>query len=158
MPTKFDQLSLQVLCQLLATFMPIAKLAKEDSYLIGTEAKQMIVRGDKCMVRVGGGYADIKDYYNKYAIKQCVSLYQRIKSSNSTFKKTIVELLEKNKAAPEVINAYLAKSASWVATDYLFKLLSNLVEVKTNKSKRQMDSSAKHQKRKSTAASSEDAD
>lgn len=46
----------------------------------------MTVRGEKCMIRVGGGYADIKDYYNGYATKQCVSLYQRMNSSNSTFK------------------------------------------------------------------------
>ena len=109
------------------------------------------------MVRVGGGYADIKDYYNNYATKQCVSLYQRINSSNSTFKKTIVELLEKNRAAPEVIESYLVKCKSWAATDYLFKLLSNLVEVKTNRSKRQLASSVISKKRKSTAASSEDA-
>ena len=114
--------------------MPIAKLRREDSYLIGTEVKQMIVRGEKCMVRVGGGYVDIRDYYNNYATKQCVSLYQRIKSQNSTFKRTIVELLEKNSAAPEVIEAYQAKSESWDATDYLFKLLSNLIELKTNTS------------------------
>ena len=72
---NYDRLSLQALMQLLGTFMPIAKLRREDSYLIGTEVKQMTVRGQKCMVRVGGGYEDIKDYYNNYATKQCVSLY-----------------------------------------------------------------------------------
>ena len=49
--------------------MPIVKLKNEDSYLIGTEVKKMVVRGDKCMVRVGGGYAEISDYYNDYATK-----------------------------------------------------------------------------------------
>lgn len=66
--------------------MPIAKLKKEDSYLIGTEVKMMTVRGEKCMIRVGGGFEDIKDYYNNYATKQCVSLYQRMNQSSSTFK------------------------------------------------------------------------
>ena len=42
---NFDRLSLPALCQLLGTFMPIAKLRKEGSYLIGTEAKQVTVRG-----------------------------------------------------------------------------------------------------------------
>ena len=103
---KFDQLSLQALCQLLGTFMPIAKLKKDDSYLIGTEVKQMTVRGQKCMVRVGGGYEDIKDYYNNYATKQCVALYHRISSKQSTFNQTIVELLVKHGASPDVIEAY----------------------------------------------------
>ena len=56
---QFNALSLPALCQLLGTFMPIAKLKKEDSYLIGTEVKMMTVRGEKCMIRVGGGYEDI---------------------------------------------------------------------------------------------------
>ena len=55
--------------------MPIAKLKKENTYLIGTEAKQMIVRGQNCMVRVGGGYVTIQEYYNRYSSKQCVQLY-----------------------------------------------------------------------------------
>ena len=83
---QFNGLSLPALCQLLGTFMPIAKLKKEDSYLIGTEVKMMTVRGEKCMIRVGGGFEDIKDYYNNYATKQCVSLYQRMNQSSSTFK------------------------------------------------------------------------
>lgn len=47
--------------------MPIVKLKNDDSYLIGTEVKKMVVRGDKCMVRVGGGYAEMSQYYNDYA-------------------------------------------------------------------------------------------
>ena len=75
--------------------MPIAKLKKEDSYLIGTEVKMMTVRGEKCMIRVGGGFEDIKDY-NNYATKQCVALYQRMNQSGSTFKQAVVDLLTKN--------------------------------------------------------------
>ena len=58
----------------MGTFIPIAKLQKENTFLIGTEVKMMAVRGKNCMVRVGGGFADIKDYYNNYATKQCVSM------------------------------------------------------------------------------------
>jgi len=45
--------------QILGTFMPIVKLQKENSYLIGCEVKQMNVKGENCMVRVGGGYVTI---------------------------------------------------------------------------------------------------
>jgi len=54
--------------------------------LIGTEKKKMMVRGEKCMVRVGGGFADISEYYNQYAGKQCVSLYHNMNASGCTFK------------------------------------------------------------------------
>ena len=36
---QFAGMELSALCQLLGTFMPIVKLQKEDSYMIGTEAK-----------------------------------------------------------------------------------------------------------------------
>ena len=65
----FERLSTQALSQFLGTFMPIVKLKNDDSYLIGTEVKKMVVRGDKCMVRVGGGYAEMSQYYNDYASK-----------------------------------------------------------------------------------------
>ena len=133
MVEQFNALSLPVLCQLLGTFMPIAKLSKQDSYLIGTEVKQMTVRGELCMIRVGGGYEDIKNYYNNYATKQCVSLYQRMRSSNNTFKEALLDLLGKHSATPEVIEAYRAESdADWQTANDLFILLSNIVEEKTN--------------------------
>lgn len=72
---QFNKLDLQALSQLLGTFMPIVKLEKENMYLIGTEVKQMTVKGENCMVRVGGGYVTIQEYYNKYSTKQAVALY-----------------------------------------------------------------------------------
>ena len=58
--------------------MPFAKLRKENLYLIGTEVKLLTVKNDKCMVRVGGGFITIKEYYNRYATKQCVHLFQKM--------------------------------------------------------------------------------
>ena len=93
----------------------------------------MTVRGEKCMIRVGGGFEDIKDYYNNYATKQCVSLYQRMNSTNSTFKQALLDILIKNSAAPDVIEAYQAEDdADWQTANDLFILLSNIVEEKTN--------------------------
>ncbi len=71
----FNNIDMQPLMQLLGVFMPIAKLKKENSFLIGTEVKQLTVKNDNCMVRVGGGYVTIKEYYNRYATKQCVQLF-----------------------------------------------------------------------------------
>ena len=157
MVDQFNALSLPVLCQLLGTFMSIAKLSKQDSYLIGTESKQMTVRGELCMIRVGGGYEDIKNYYNNYATKQCVSLYQRMRSSNSTFKEALLDLLGKYSATPEVMEAYRAESdADWQTANDLFILLSNIVEEKTNDltQARRQTSPKKLMKKGSSAGSS----
>lgn len=37
----FDKLDIPSLCQLVGSFMPIVKLTKEDSYLIGAESKMI---------------------------------------------------------------------------------------------------------------------
>ncbi len=89
----FGSLDLAAISQLLGTFMPIVKIPKEDSYLIGTEVKQMTVRGENCMVRVGGGYVTIEEYYNRYSTKQCVSLYQVMNNKGTTFLDTILQLM-----------------------------------------------------------------
>lgn len=56
---QFAQMNPQTLNQLVGTFMPIIKLKAENSYLVGTEAKQITVIGENCMVRVGGGFVTI---------------------------------------------------------------------------------------------------
>jgi len=132
----FNKLSLPALCQLLGTFMPIIKLKQENSYLIGTEKKMMMVRGEKCMVRVGGGFADIVEYYNNYATKQCVSLYQIMNSTNCTFKQAIHDLMEKNVASPESIEAYEIDDESWDSANFLFCLLATTVEERSTEEKR----------------------
>ena len=83
-------MDLTALSQLLGTFMPIVKLEKENMYLIGTEVKQMTVKGENCMVRVGGGYVTIQEYYNKYSTKQAVALYQIMTSRSTTFDTTVM--------------------------------------------------------------------
>jgi len=89
----FAEMDTVTLTQLLGGFMPIVKLKKADSYLLGSEAKQITVRGENCMVRVGGGFVTIREYYNKYATKQCVSLYHEMSARSTTFVETVLELL-----------------------------------------------------------------
>jgi len=45
------------------------------------------------MVRVGGGYVTIEEYYNRYSTKQCVALYQIMTNKGTTFLDTVVGLL-----------------------------------------------------------------
>ena len=45
------------------------------------------------MVRVGGGYVTIEEYYNRYSTKQRVALYQIMTNKGTTFLDTVVGLL-----------------------------------------------------------------
>jgi molybdate-binding protein len=42
--------------------IPFIRIGSNNLYLIGTEKKSAVVKGDKCMVRVGGGYESLMDY------------------------------------------------------------------------------------------------
>ncbi len=124
----FGEYDITVLSQLLGSFMPIVKLKKEDSYLVGAECKQITTRGENCMVRVGGGYVTIQEYYNKYATKQCVALYATMSSHNTPFLDTIIDLLEKNMASQEVIDAYIEEGENWESVNQLFVLIATFLE------------------------------
>ena len=41
--------------------VPIVRLAP-GQYLIGTEKKMLIIKGESCMVRVGGGFEKLDEY------------------------------------------------------------------------------------------------
>ena len=128
---NFAEMDLQCLMQLLGVFMPIVKLARQDSYLIGLEAKQITVRGENCMVRVGGGYVTIREYFNKYATKQCVSLYHEMAANSTTFVDTVLNVLQRNLAPAEVIEAYSSEMQNWEDVNSLFVLIATFLEQKT---------------------------
>ena len=140
--------------QILGTFMPIVKLQKENSYLIGCEVKQMNVKGENCMVRVGGGYVTIQEYYNRYSSKQCVALFQRMNANNTTFLETVVNLLITNNASEKVIAKYGSEQERFNDTNTLFMLIASFVEEKTKNLNEKDKSKKKYKKKKSFAGMS----
>lgn len=114
--------------------MPIVKLEKQDSYLIGTEAKQMTVKGNNCMVRVGGGYVTIQEYYDRYSSKQCVSLYHIMNTESTSFVDSITNLLKTHGANQNVIDAYQGEHENMQNSNALFLLLATFLEEKLNSS------------------------
>ena len=99
-------MSLKELAQILGTFMPVAKIRK-NCYLLGTEAKQVKVVGDSlCMVRVGGGYVTLEEYYDHYSLKQCVALFHILATEATTYQETIVELLRSHSVEPSTITSF----------------------------------------------------
>ena len=55
----------RTLIEILGTFMPIVRLDQQaDSYLIGTEVKELTVRNQDCMLSVGGRLETVQEYYD----------------------------------------------------------------------------------------------
>ena len=61
------------------------------------------------MVRVGGGFVTIGEYYDKYSSKQCVALFTSMKNGSINFLQQTVKLLQANQASQEIIEAYKAE-------------------------------------------------
>ena len=153
---NFANLGIPELMQLVGSFMPIVKLKKEDSFLLGTEAKQVNMRGENIMVRVGGGYVTIAEYYNKYSVKQCVQLYHIMAANSQKFKDTVLDLMQKNQCSDDLINAYHndLDEDSWEYINQLFVILTATLEVKSKEEAQKAASpnrSSKKKKKKAAA-------
>ena len=87
------------------------------------------------MVRVGGGYVTIQEYYNRYATKQCVSMYQIMSNKGTTFLDTVLNLIQTAGVSPEILAQFTDDNESWQNTNTLFILLATFTEEKTRKEK-----------------------
>ena len=86
-------LSLNELSVLLCCLLPIARLSN-NKYMIGTEAKLIVVKSDKVMLRTGGGYAPLDEHINKYALFECLLIWRTMNKQKIGFTETVVNLLE----------------------------------------------------------------
>ena len=56
---------------LLSCLMPIAKIA-DKKYLIGVEAKVIVVKSDRIMIQG----RDLKEFISRYALSQCLAIWR----------------------------------------------------------------------------------
>ena len=82
----------------MATSLPVIKIAK-GKYLIGTHQKSLQIKGDSCIVRTGGGFMELEEYFKHYARNECITLQTLVKKQeNGTVKTVVVGLLRTLKA------------------------------------------------------------
>ena len=60
---------------ILCCLLPIAKISS-NKYLIGTEAKMIIVKSDKVLIRTGGGYVPIEEHISKFSKFECLLIWR----------------------------------------------------------------------------------
>ena len=68
-------MTIRELGALLCCLLPIAKVG-ELKYMIGTEAKKIIVKSDKVLIRTGGGFMPLEEHINKYALSECLIIWR----------------------------------------------------------------------------------
>ena len=67
-------MSIKELGYLLSCLLPIAKLASL-SYMIGTEAKMIIVKKEGVLIRTGGGYCPMEEHVIKNSLYECLVIW-----------------------------------------------------------------------------------
>ena len=91
--------------QLLCCLLPLAKI-EDKRYMIGAEAKKIVVTSDKVMIRTGGGFCTLEEHIEKYALSECLVIWRTMQQKHITFNETVVNLLELHGASEELVEQY----------------------------------------------------
>jgi hypothetical protein len=82
----------------MSAIVPVIKVS-EAKFLIGCELKQLEIKHQQVMVRIGGGYEELSEYLHKSGKVQCLKLYTMKKEQNLTLGALISTLLVKHGAS-----------------------------------------------------------
>ena len=85
--------------------IPVIRV-KPGRYVIGTDLKMLVIKGEICMVRVGGGYERLDEYVKRNQDIEIDKIKKLIKESGKNFRFVMVELLKKYKAENLVIDSF----------------------------------------------------
>ena len=103
---------------ILLALLAIVKLEEKPAadrckYLVGTSVVVMMVKSNKIMVRVGGGFATIEEHIRQVGPFECIKIYKQMKGNPERnqepmgFKDAVNFCLVKHKATEKIIKEYL---------------------------------------------------
>ena len=108
----------QELNAVLLALLPVIKLeekppADKCKYMIGTQSTVLMIKTNKIMVRVGGGFATIEEHIRQVGPFECIKIYKLMKGNPDkneepmTFKEAVVFYLNKHKTTDRIIKQYM---------------------------------------------------
>ena len=68
--------------------MPIIRIS-QGFYLIGTEKKQVNIKGNHILVRVGGGYEKIDEYIERRELDELLKIKRMVDEKGITFQEVV---------------------------------------------------------------------
>lgn len=86
--------------------VPVVKL-EPGKFMIGTEKKQVIVKNDTLIVRIGGGFESLDRHIDHIARNECLKITHTMRTKNMDYKETVVWYLDQIKASDKVKESYL---------------------------------------------------
>ena len=118
-------MSARELGDLLCCLLPIAKVG-DLKYMIGTEAKKIIVKSDMVLIRTGGGFMPLEEHINKYALSECLIIWRTMQQKNLNFNETVVNLLALHGADDSLLEQYQEETTDDISD--LFEVIAALIK------------------------------
>lgn len=64
--------------------LPIYRIS-EGKYLIGTESRSCTIKGNNCLVRVGGGYSSLEEYLERNELNEIDKMKKLMDDNKFTY-------------------------------------------------------------------------
>ena len=74
--------------------LPIIRIT-QGRYLLGTESKAVLLKGNVCMVRVGGGFEKLEEYIGRSQDMECEKIRKIMREEAKKYRQVILEMLQK---------------------------------------------------------------
>ena len=71
--------------------------------MIGTHVRDLIIKRDSLLLRVGGGYNSVNNFIQKEAKLECNKILLQIESEQRSFSDVMCTMMASNGASPAVI-------------------------------------------------------
>lgn len=91
---------------MLRLLMPIIKLGP-CKYLIGSKIRQIIIKNNHLIARVGGGFMELEQCIAIEAKTECLQISMQMERKGQTFQEAMVDILTAKKASKEVISKFI---------------------------------------------------
>eukprot|EP00347_Sterkiella_histriomuscorum_P009015 403342856 len=103
--------------------LPVIRIT-QGKYLLGTDSKSLVIKGDICVVRVGGGFEKLEEYLRRNQDSELDKIRRIMQEQKKSYNKVIFELLQKYGADQSVLQYYQKQKGKEVPSKQSFKDLA----------------------------------
>ncbi len=89
----------------MSLILPVIKL-QTSKYMLGTHLRELIIKRSNLLLRVGGGYTDLKNFLLKEAKLECLKILLLVESEQSSFCDVMCAMMATNGGSTAEISTF----------------------------------------------------
>ena len=116
-----DIMSEDELHTVMLTYLPLVNIDENPTkercmFMVGTLKENLLLKANKIMVRVGGGYMTLQEHIRQVGPFECIKIYKHMKSEEAKstetidkiklFRQAVIHFLNKHKTSKRMIDLY----------------------------------------------------